>query len=267
MQPKNYAISGGEEGKKRLNKLAAALQPYTSSLLIHAGVQTGCSFLDLGCGGGNVSMLAAQLAGEEGRVTGVDYDPVIVQLAQEDLITENIHNIAYQHNSAYDINFTNEFDFVYARFLLSHLNDPMKALLKMKQAAKQGGKIIAEDIQFSRHFSYPDNAAFKRYQQLYAEVVKRKGGDAELGADLPLLFMDAGIKIISMDVIQPAFSSGDGKWLAYITMDKIKDSILEEGVAGLEEINSVLQEMAAFTNDKNSIISMPGIYRITGIKD
>jgi len=30
----------------------------------------------------------------------------------------------------------------------------------MKEAAMPGGKIIAEDIQFSRQFSYPFNAAF-----------------------------------------------------------------------------------------------------------
>jgi SAM-dependent methyltransferase len=201
------------------------------------------------------------------RITGVDFDNEILKLAKEDALRENAHNVQYVNKNIFEIDFENEFDFVYTRFLLSHLHDPLTALIRMKQAAAQGGKIIAEDIQFSRHFSYPFNAAFDRYTKLYPETIKRKGGNAELGSLLPALFADAGLKIIAVDVIQPVFISGEGKRVSYETLDKIKDALIEEEIENAETINNILQELKEFTNDNNSLISFPAIFRITGIKN
>ena len=267
MQQNTYAISGGKEGKSRLNILAAAMQPYTQAWLANAGITTASGFLDAGSGGGNVALLVAKLTGEKCRVIGIDCDSEILKLAKEDALKENVNNIQYLHKNVFEIDFKNEFDFVYARFLLSHLGDPLTALHKMKEAATPGGKIIAEDIQFSRHFSYPFNAGFERYTKLYPETVKRKGGNAELGPLLPSLFENAGLKIIAMDVIQPVFISGEGKQMAYETMDKIKNALIEEKIENAETINEILQDLKKFTEDSNSLISFPAIYRITGIKN
>jgi ubiquinone/menaquinone biosynthesis C-methylase UbiE len=64
MQQNTYAISGGKEGKSRLNILAAAMQPYTQAWLMNAGITTASNFLDAGCGGGNVALLVTKLAGK-----------------------------------------------------------------------------------------------------------------------------------------------------------------------------------------------------------
>ncbi len=47
---------------------------FTSELLIKAGVKKGSKVLDIGCGRGDVSLLAADLVGSEGNVVGVDID-------------------------------------------------------------------------------------------------------------------------------------------------------------------------------------------------
>jgi len=67
----DYIISGGSEGKARLNILSAILQDPTRALLEANGLTTGTFFLDAGCGGGNVARMAAAIAGSTGRVTGV----------------------------------------------------------------------------------------------------------------------------------------------------------------------------------------------------
>jgi hypothetical protein len=71
---------------------------------------------------------------------------------------------------------------------------------------------------------------------------------------------------IRFDVIQPVFESGDGKWMAYITMDKIKDSLLQQGLANQDEIEKTLSALKLFTENKNSIISLPRIFRVSGLK-
>jgi SAM-dependent methyltransferase len=260
----DYVISGGAEGKSRLNVLAEALYPHTKGLLETLGVGTGCSFLDNGCGGGNVSLMVAEMVGSDGRVVGLDMDRDILRLASLDAKAKGLANLDFLQKQAYDPGFKHEFDFTYARFLLSHLSDPLRALHMMKDATVPGGTVIAEDVHFTGHFSYPHNAAFERYLELYTQVVREKGGDAEIGPRLPDLFREAGIENVSFDIVQPAFAQGSGKWMAYITLEKIRDSIIHERLATRVEIDELLAELDAFTKDSGSIISLPRIVRVWG---
>ena len=49
-----------------------------------AGLRAGMSCLDVGCGGGDVTLKMAALVGAEGRVVGVDRDQTILHLARRE---------------------------------------------------------------------------------------------------------------------------------------------------------------------------------------
>jgi hypothetical protein len=66
----SYTITGGEQGKRRLDLLAEMMQPTTLRLLTDAGLRSGDRCLDLGCGGGNVVLDMAHIVGPDGSVTG-----------------------------------------------------------------------------------------------------------------------------------------------------------------------------------------------------
>src|SRR5207248_5244795 len=69
-----YAIRGGKESKQRLNLLARVMLPTTSQLLKTVGLRQGMECLDVGCGGGHVSLLMASMIGLAGKVVGTDTD-------------------------------------------------------------------------------------------------------------------------------------------------------------------------------------------------
>lgn len=261
-----YIITGGEEGKKRLGTLSEVLYPYELSLLQQQGLTQGMSFLDAGCGGGHVSLMVAGMVGDAGRVTGVDFDKDIIELDRKEAIERGVTNVSYEVLSAYDMQYAGEFDMAYARFLLSHLIEPLSVLKKMVASVKPGGRVIVEDIHFSGHFSYPLCKAFDDYVTLFTATASQRGQNAEIGPVLPSLFADAGLTDIGFDVIQPVFNRGDGKWMAYITMDKIKDAVKEQGLADDATIQKILNEIEAFTKDETTIISLPRIFRVWGTK-
>jgi len=116
-----YAITGGEQGKRRLDLLAEMMRPTTLWLLEQAGLRSGDRCLDLGCGGGNVVLDMARIVGPGGSVTGVDFDPQIVELARQDAKDAGIGNIEYHVADARAFD-GGPFDLIYARFLLSHLS-------------------------------------------------------------------------------------------------------------------------------------------------
>lgn len=262
----DYIITGGVEGKNRLNTLSDVLYPYTRALLERNGVKAGVSFLDAGCGGGNVARMVSGITGDSGKVTAVDFDKGIIALNKQEAQENTITNIDYRAMSAYDLAFDNEYDVAYARFLLSHLAEPVKVVEKMLQSVRPGGRVVAEDVHFSGHFCYPQNDAFDKYIRLYTEAAKLRGHDPEIGPSLPSLFEKAGVADVGFDVIQPCFNKGAGKWMAYITLDKIKDALVALGLASAAEIQTMLSELEIFTNDESTIISLPRIVRVWGKK-
>ncbi len=262
----NYIITGGKEGKQRLDMLSEALYQYTRSLLLAQGISVGQSFLDLGCGGGNVSLLAAEMVSETGNVTAVDFDEKIVALARQDAAAANVKNISFEVKSAYDITYNNQFDTAYARFLLSHLKDPLQAFQNMVAGAKPGGKVIVEDVHFSGHFCYPECTAFDKYVHYYTKAAHQNGHNAEIGPTLFGMFQHAGLEKIGFDVIVPSFNSGPGKWMACITLDRIKDSLVREAITNEHTITKMLSELEEFTKNEQTIMSLPHIFRVWGTK-
>src|SRR5215471_6010836 len=117
----SYTITGGDQGKRRLNLLAEIFQPTTLRLLQDAGLRAGDRCLDLGCGGGHVTLDMARIAGPDGFVTGIDFDPQIVELARQDAQDAGIGNIEYHVADALAFD-GGPFDLIYARFLRSHLS-------------------------------------------------------------------------------------------------------------------------------------------------
>ncbi len=266
MATNDYIISGGMDGKTRLNLLSGVLNPYTKQLLRTLGIATGSSFLDMGCGGGNVSIMVANMIGNTGHVVAVDFDDQIIALAEQDAISQGVHNISFKTASAYDVSLHHEFGTAYARFLLSHLKSPAKVLDKMMRSVKPGGKVIMEDVQFSGHFCHPACDAFNQYLDYYTALALRNGQDPEMGITLFSLFQQAGLSEVGVDMIQPTFSSGPGKWMAWITLDRIKQALIENELATLQTVDELLRELEKFTNDESTIISMPRIFRVWGTR-
>ena len=122
--PHRYAIRGGKEGKKRLDLLARVMLPTTMQLIHRVGLTSGMKCLDVGCGGGHVAISMARVVGSEGRVLGTDTDAEILALAREDAEAAQVTNVQFQQQDACARLWHEEFDVAYARFLLSHLNEP-----------------------------------------------------------------------------------------------------------------------------------------------
>src|ERR1700730_13635369 len=60
---------------------AAILRSFTERLLRNAEIGPGMRVLDLGCGAGDVSILAAELVGPSGSAIGIDRNPQAIASA------------------------------------------------------------------------------------------------------------------------------------------------------------------------------------------
>jgi ubiquinone/menaquinone biosynthesis C-methylase UbiE len=259
-----YAIRGGKEGKTRLDLLARVMQPTTMQLLDRVGLIRGMKCLDVGCGGGHVAISMARIVEFEGRVIGTDTDAEILALAREDAEAAKVTNVKFQQLDACACLWHEEFDVAYARFLLSHLNERDICLAAMVQACVPGGTIVIEDTDFAASFCYPTCAAYERYEELYQELVQRRGGDPNIGPKLPAMLRRAGIQRVELNVIQPAHIHGEGKLMAPLTMLRISDALIAEGLATESEVQRILTELNHAAADSETVISLPRIFQVWG---
>jgi ubiquinone/menaquinone biosynthesis C-methylase UbiE len=261
---RSYAIRGGNEGKERLDVLARVLLPTTTQLLDRVGLIRGMKCLDIGCGGGHVTILMARTVGPEGRVIGTDTDAKILALAREDAKAAKAANIEFQQQDACASLWHSQFNVAYARFLLSHLNEPGNCLAAMVEACLPGGTIVIEDTDFAGSFCYPPCAAYDRYKELYQELVERRGGDSNIGPKLPAMLRRAGMRGIELNVIQPAHIQGEGKLMAPLTMARISDALTVEGLATEIEAKRILTGLNHVAADFETVISLPRIFQVWG---
>lgn len=262
MANESYAIAGGEAGRERLRVVARVFGSGTANILDAAGVGEGMACLDVGSGGGDVSRELAGRVGPTGSVLGIDLDTVKVDIARKEAAARDLGNVAFQVGDVFDLDHQCDFDFVYARFLLTHLKDPGAAVERMAQALRPGGTIAIEDIDFTGHFSNPECPPFQDYIGLYTQVVQGKGGDPNIGPRLPQLLRQAGLGNIAMTVSQPADIRGETKLINPITMDCIGESVVAAGLASKAEVSRIVDDLFAVAQDEETVLSTPRIVQV-----
>jgi arsenite methyltransferase len=152
----NFQYPVGEEGLKLLNYDPEILTKLPRDVLAsYCGVgnpfelgdiQAGESVLDLGCGAGVDTLIAAALSGKEGRAVGIDLIPEMVRRAEENLRRTALRNVTFQEASAENIPFPEgTFDAVISNGVFNLIPDKLKALKEALRVLKPGGRFMIAD--------------------------------------------------------------------------------------------------------------------------
>jgi SAM-dependent methyltransferase len=260
-----YVLRGGQEGAERLRLLGRVVAPTTGALLHRVGAAGGMRCLDVGCGLGAVTLELARRVGPSGRAVGVDLDARILDLARHDAEEQGLA-ADFRAEGVGELADGPVYDFVIARFLLSHLPHPDAAVRHLAGAARPGGVVVIEDTDFAGHFCYPACPAFDHYVALYTEAVRRRGGDACIGPRLPGLLEEAGLGEVDVQVALPAFRHGEGKRLAAVTLAHVREAVVAVGLASAREVDRLVAELEAFAADPRTMVSLPRLFQAWGRK-
>ena len=259
----HYVIRGGLEGRERLRLLARVLHPTTTSLFDRIGLAKGQTCLDVGCGGGDVTLELARRVAPGGSVVGVDIDDTKLEIARTES-SQTTPNVEFRRCDIRTDPIATSFDVVYARFLLTHLSDPAAAVRTFYSHLKPGGLLIVEDIDFSGYFTHPESSAFRRYHDLYCSTVVRRRGDPNIGPRLPGLLRRSGFEQIGVGAVQAIATEGEAKLLNALTMENIAGTVLADGLATQAEIDETVRELYDFAADPTTVAGTPRIVQSWG---
>jgi SAM-dependent methyltransferase len=261
-----YMIRGGIEGRERLRVLSRVMRPGTLSLFEHAGIGAGMRCLDVGCGGGDVAFDLASLVGLTGSVVGLDIDPVKIGLAQGDAEQGEVANVEFRVGDLTDGLGEEEYDVVYARFVLWTLPDPGRALQRMVAALKPGGRLVLEDIDFDASGCYPASEDFQRYMEIFTQTAGHLGSDPNFGRRVPRALLDAGLLGVQPSVVQPAGLEGDVKVMHPLSLENVRAVVLKHDVATGEEVDRIVDALYTIARDTTTYMFCPRIVQAFGDK-
>ena len=256
-----YVIQGGASGRERLRILAGVMGASTRALLDEVGIPAGAHCLDVGCGGGDVTLELARRAGPAGRAIGVDLDEAKLRIARDEAAQHGLTNVAFEVRDVTAWEPDTLFDVVYARFLLTHLADPGALVAAFRRHTRPGGVVILEDVDFRGHFSEPDCPALTRFVELYGASVRRRGADPDIGPRLPHLLREAGFEDVRLTLAHPVAMEGGIKLLTCITLESISEAVLKDGLVTEAELRKIIDELNAFARDTQTVLGGPRVFQ------
>lgn len=208
-----YCYSVGDKGQESLGILEKGFNEQTEYFLRRHGVGPGMRVLDIGCGLGFMTQIIANIVGEIGKVIAIDNNENQVNAARG-RTPDNLKNIIeYKTCDVYDIeSLGQDFDVVYCRFVLHHVQKPLYAIKQIEKVLKPGGIYIGIEGIMNYAYSYPPHNAWQPPNLPYdiPEGVDRNGN---LGKILPNIIKQAGMKCFEASIFQPFLIKEDVRQL------------------------------------------------------
>lgn len=236
----SYVLDRGDRELDRLDLQGIIYRDITRGALVRSGVGEGMRVLDVGCGSGDVSRLAAELVGPGGSVLGVDLDPDTVRAAAARCAELGIDNVDFETAEAGALAGRRGFDALVGRFFLMHQSSPEKTLAAAARAVRPGGIVAMLESHMAGLLggghSRPGCALYDEVVRWKCRVVGGAGADLEAGLNLYRTFRAAGLPAPALLMQAPV--EGGPESLIYRYMSESVRSMLPmaaaQGVAGFD---------------------------------
>jgi ubiquinone/menaquinone biosynthesis C-methylase UbiE len=184
-----YVMGHSQSERRRLAMQAAVHNPATEQLLRRAGIASGMRVLDLGCGVGDVALLAARLVGRHGSVTGIDIDEGALEMARARAREQGLHRVTFERSAIEELDARPHYDAVVGRHILIHASDPQAVLERAARLLRPGGVAAFHEYDFSFvELAYPRSPIWEEMARLFLSVMP----SPKMGARLYHCLLKAG---------------------------------------------------------------------------
>ncbi|MGP0029096.1 MAG: class I SAM-dependent methyltransferase [Acidimicrobiales bacterium] len=161
-----------------------------ATALARLGLGPGWCCVDVGAGGGDVSVALAEMVGQGGRVYAVDSDPLARDEAAHAAAAHT--QVIALTQAGEDLILPEQVDLAFCRFLLLHVHVPSVVVGRMAAVVRPGAWVVAQE---------PITSAGRIAG---AALSLPEARHQDVGALLPALMRDAGLEVVDAWAEAPA---------------------------------------------------------------
>jgi ubiquinone/menaquinone biosynthesis C-methylase UbiE len=255
-----YVLGHSEKELERLQRQGAFYAEFTRRVLEKAGVREGMRVLDIGCGVGDVSMVAADLVGPSGHVLGLDRSSVALATARSRLDEKGLSWVTFEERDIHDLEGAGPFDAVVGRFILLHVPDAIGTLRGLLPHLAPGGRLAFIEIDLSSLQIVPTMAPFEEALGWIAEAYRRASIEPDMGSRLYSTYKALGLEphLEAMSRVEGGPEADAYDYLAD-TVRSLLPSIEQLGVATAKhvDVDTLAERLRQIAEDKEHCIFYP----------
>ena len=267
MQTNDYALAHTRQELERLVQQGRFFGELTEYTLLKAGLSPGMRVLDVGCGAGEVSFLAAKLVGPQGAVIGVDRAPEAIGYAQRRAQAAGLKNVQFIVADVADLQPEQEpVDALIGRLVLMYFPDPAGVLQRLLAFVKPGGIVAFQEL--DTPVAPPPEVMCNPVCDTYVaaatrinQTLTRLGADMRCGAKLRHIFEQAGLpgaQTIAMLRYENGPDSGIYAWIEQLTRTLLP-LMQQVGIATADEVqvDTLVERMRQEEAEKGCTLVTP----------
>jgi SAM-dependent methyltransferase len=254
-----YVLGHAEAELRRLAVQAELVDPITVVFLREGGLATGMRVLDVGCGGGHVSFLAAELVGYRGEVVGVDRAATAVAAATAGAVERALPNVSFRQGDPAEMAFDRPFDALIGRYVLQFQPAPADFLRSVVCQVSPGGPVIFHELDWGGPWSFPASPMHDQVCEWAREAIRLSGAETAMGRKLRGTMVAAGLAEPALH-LQAVIGGGSNSALPLeqvaLLVGSLMPTIVQLGLATPDEIGlgTLLARMTEETLARDSVI-------------
>jgi SAM-dependent methyltransferase len=230
-------------------------EQHAALLLDH--LQPGMQVLDVGCGGGSITIgIAAAVA--PGRVVGIDLQRSEIGAAQARAAERGVGNVEFHVGDVTaGVPFPDaSFDAAFAHTVFMHLPDPVATLSEVRRVLRPGGVIVVCDPDLGASLRVPTSDVMTAWASVVARVQQHHGTNGQIGRHLRRLLWEAGF--VRAEAHARAESHGTATATAAFAaflqsqVPNFARTALEKGWTDRATVDAVLAEIERWATDRDA---------------
>lgn len=208
----DYMMGHSDHELARLKLQATLLAPITRRLLDRAGLKPGMRVLDIGCGTGEGTFMAADIVGDAGAAVGIDRSEAAVRTAT----ARARPNLRFEVADVGQLAGREVFDVAFCRYVVMHQPRPAEFLRAVASVLRPGGVLAVHEIVLLDGFpTAPRSPLWDRANEWFIGAFRARLPQHDVASRLVGCFAEAGLgvpELFSESLVGPAATSPVTSW-------------------------------------------------------
>lgn len=241
----NYTFGTSNKAASRLEEIAKIFNPLASDLIRKYLTNTPNIATDLGCGPGFTTDMVARVTGSP-NVYGLDNSTEFLSQAKL-----RFPNYKFIEQNVTILPFPVMSDFMYCRFLLTHLRKPVSQINNCLTQLNTNGIIVIEELENI----ITDSELFSKYLNANEKLISSQGANLYVGKYIAEANYDADI-LLNECAVLPVKDSQAAKWFFPNTVTIWKDNPVISKIMSVDEneiISKSLEELINSNYNQSNI--------------